>query len=285
MCLVCCEFGFWFLVSGFWFLVSGSGLEFDSESCKPETTNQKPETRNHKPQTMPNVYALQHLAAEPLGIIGEALEARGIDAEYIQVFAGEAVPSDMAGAGGLVVMGGSMGVYEQREFPFLSDEIRLIEAALKAEKPVLGICLGSQLLASALGAEVKKGDHKEIGWFPVALTEAASADRVFRGVEGSFTAYHWHGDVFDLPDGAVSLASSAQTQCQAFVYGERAYGLLFHLEATNKIVEDMARGFAGELDEEKIEGADIIAQTREHLPQLQRIGASVFQRWASLIEG
>ena len=234
---------------------------------------------------MPIVYALQHVAAEPLGIIGDALEAGGIGVEYVHVFAGKPVPGDMNGAAGLVVMGGPMGVYEQAEYPFLLQEIRLIEAALKAEKPVLGVCLGSQLLASALGAEVKKRDHKEIGWFPVALTEAASTDRLFSEVERSFWAYHWHGDMFDLPGGAVSLASSAQTQCQAFVYGVRAYGLLFHLEATQKIVEDMVRGFAGELDEEKIEGAGIIAQTREHLPQLQRIGASVFQRWASLVEG
>ncbi len=234
---------------------------------------------------MPRVYALQHLAAEPLGIIGEALNAGGLDAEIIRVFAGEPIPGDINGAAGLVVMGGSMGVYEQREYPFLSDEIKLIEAALRAEKPVLGICLGSQLLASALGAEVRKGDHKEIGWFPVTLTEAASADRVVCGVERSFTAYHWHGDVFDSPGGAVSLASSAQTECQAFAYGKGAYGFLFHLEATQKIVEDMVRGFASELDEEKIEGAQIIAQTREHLPQLQRIGRSVFQRWTNLIEG
>ncbi len=234
---------------------------------------------------MPIVYALQHVAAEPLGIIGDALEAGRIGVEYVHVFAGEPVPGDMTGVAGLVVMGGSMGVYEQAEFPFLSQEIRLIDAALQAEKPVLGVCLGSQLLAAALGAEVKKGDHKEIGWFPVALTEAASTDRLFSEGERSFMAYHWHGDVFDLPAGAVSLASSAQTQCQAFVYGVRAYGLLFHLEATHKIVEDMVCGFGGELDEEKIEGTEIIAQTREHLPHLQRIGASVLQRWASLIEG
>jgi GMP synthase (glutamine-hydrolysing) len=230
------------------------------------------------------VYALQHVAAEPLGIIGDALKAGGIGVEYVHVFAGKPVPGDMTGAAGLVVMGGPMGVYEQAEYPFLSQEIRLIEAALKAEKPVLGVCLGSQLLAAALGAEVKKGDHKEIGWFPVALTEAASIDRLFSEVERSFTAYHWHGDVFDLPVGAVSLASSAQTQRQAFSYQERAYGLLFHLEATHEIVEDMVRGFAGELDEEKIQGPKIIAQTREHLPELQRIGTSVFQRWATLIE-
>jgi GMP synthase (glutamine-hydrolysing) len=233
---------------------------------------------------MPKLWVLQHLAAEPLGIIDEALEAGSIDAKYVRLFEGEPVPGDMSDAAGLVVMGGSMGVYEQDQHPFLSHEIRLIEAALKAEKPVLGICLGSQLLASALGAEVRKGDRKEIGWFPVTLTDAATADRLFRGVERSFTAYHWHGDVFDLPAGAAALASSAQTQCQAFAYEERAYGLLFHLEATQKIVEDMVRGFKGELDEEQIEGAEIVAQTREHLAQHERIGALVFQRWTSLIE-
>ena len=232
---------------------------------------------------MTRVYALQHLAAEPLGIIGEALEAVGIDAEYVRSFAGEPVPDDMREVAGLVVMGGSMSVYEQERYPFLSKEIRLIEAALKAEKPVLGICLGSQLLATALGAEVRKGDRKEIGWFPVTLTDAAGADLVFHELDQSFIAYHWHGDVFDLPAGATALASSAQTQFQAFAYEERAYGVLFHLEATQTIVEDMVSGFMDELDEEQIDGAEIIAQTSEHLSRHQRIGQSAFQRWASLV--
>jgi GMP synthase (glutamine-hydrolysing) len=267
MCSVCCEYGFWFLVSGLWF----SDRTF------------KPETRNQKPETMTRVYALQHLAAEPLGIIGEALEAVGIDAEYVRLFAGEPVPDNMRDVAGLVVMGGSMSVYEQDQYPFLAHEIRLIEATLKAEKPVLGICLGSQLLATALGASVMKGDWKEIGWFPVTLTEAAAGDPVFHGLDRTFTAYHWHGDVFELPAGATALASSAQTQCQAFAYEERAYGLLFHLEATQKIVEDMVLGFKSELDDERIDGVEIVTQAREHLDEHQRIGASVFQRWASLV--
>jgi GMP synthase (glutamine-hydrolysing) len=234
---------------------------------------------------MPRVRVLQHLAAEPLGIIGDALEAAGIEADYIRVFEGDPIPIELNDAAGLVVMGGSMGVYEQHQYPFLSDEIRLIERALKAEKPVLGICLGSQLIASALGAEVRKGAGKEIGWFPVSLTSAATSDGLLAGVESSFMAYHWHGDVFDLPAGAVSLASSARTSCQAFAYDGSAHGFLFHLEATQKMVEDMVRGFAGELDEEHIGGAEIVDQSRLHLPQLQRVGAAVFQRWASLIEG
>jgi GMP synthase (glutamine-hydrolysing) len=234
---------------------------------------------------MPFLYVLQHLAAEPLGTIGDALKARAVKTKYIRVFEGEPVPNDMNGASGLVVMGGPMGLYEQREYPFLSHEIRLIERALSAETPVLGICLGSQLLASALGAEVTKAHRKEIGWFPVSLTEAATGDSVFSEMRDSFMAYHWHGDVFDVPSGAFSLASSAQTQCQAFAYGNSAYGFLFHLEAMQEIVEDMVRGFEDELDEERIDPAEIIAQTLEHLPEFQRIAASVFQRWASLIEG
>jgi GMP synthase (glutamine-hydrolysing) len=233
---------------------------------------------------MPFLYVLQHLAAEPLGTIGDALKARAVKAKYIRVFEGEPVPNDMNGASGLVVMGGPMGVYEQKEYPFLSHEVRLIERALRAEKPVLGICLGSQLIASALGAEVTKANRKEIGWFPVSLTEAATVDSVLSEGQDSFIAYHWHGDVFDVPTGVRSLASSAQTQCQAFAYGNSAYGFLFH-QATQEIVENMVRGFEDELDEERIDPAEIIDQTLAHLPAFQKIAASVFQRWASLIEG
>jgi GMP synthase (glutamine-hydrolysing) len=234
---------------------------------------------------MPRVFVLQHLAAEPLGTIGDALQDRGVEATYIRVFDGEPVPNDLNGAAGLVVMGGPMGVYEQHEYPFLKDEIRLIESALRTAKPVLGICLGSQLIASALGAEVKKARRKEIGWFPVSLTKPASEDRVFSDAPESFMGYHWHGDEFNVPAGAYSLARSAQTQCQAFGYGNSTYGFLFHLEATPGIIEAMTRGFSDELVEEKIDGDEIIDQTRRHLPEFQSIAASVFGKWASLIEG
>lgn len=101
-----------------------------------------------------------------------------------------------------------MGVYEQDRYPFLSEEIRLIETALKQEKPLLGVCLGSQLLAAALGVKVTKGRKKEIGWHPVNLTDAATTDPLWGGVKSPFVAYHWHGDTFELPRAAVSLASS-----------------------------------------------------------------------------
>src|ERR1700742_1861325 len=233
---------------------------------------------------MERVYVLQHIDTEPLGTIGEAIAARGFEAEYVHGYEGEAIPKSLDDAAGVVVMGGPMGVYEQNEFPFLRDELRLIESALRDEKPVLGICLGSQLLAAALGAEVRKGGHKEIGWFPVSLTDAGRHDRLFEGVGQSFTAYVWHGDVFDLPSGAERLASSEQTTDQAFRFGKNAYGLLFHLEVTPQIITDMMTAFADELAEEKLDGQQIISQMPDHLPALESIGATVFKRWAALLK-
>lgn len=229
---------------------------------------------------MAKVWVFQHVACETLGTISRALESSGIAARYIRSFEGESVPKAMDEATGLIVMGGPMGVYDQFDYPFLQDEARLIEIALKEKKPVLGVCLGSQLLAATLGARVTKGNKKEIGWRPVELTAAASSDPLWSDVESPFTAYHWHGDIFELPPGAVPLAASDLTQFQAFRYGANAYGFLFHMEVTEKIIREMVQTFAGELREERLDGPSIIDQARAHLPGLQQIGAKVFARWA-----
>ncbi|MBI4482983.1 MAG: gamma-glutamyl-gamma-aminobutyrate hydrolase family protein, partial [Acidobacteria bacterium] len=190
----------------------------------------------------------------------------------------------MSDAVGLIVMGGPMGVYDRARYPFLVDEMRLMEQALQARKPVLGVCLGSQLLAATLGGAVTRGKRKEIGWHAVTLTESGRTDRLWTGVKPSFMGYHWHGDVFQLPAGAVSLASSVLTECQAFRYGHNAYGFLFHLEVTEEIIEDMVRTFADELREAGMDGREMVAEGRNYLPDLHRIGGLVFQRWASLAE-
>ncbi|MBI4308419.1 MAG: type 1 glutamine amidotransferase, partial [Chloroflexi bacterium] len=119
---------------------------------------------------MSTVLVLQHAAPETLGAIADALKAAGLAFRYVRTFAGEPVPQDLGDAAGLVAMGGPQSVYEQDRFPYLRDELRLIERALKAGRPILGICLGSQLLAAALGAPVTRGKQKEIGWHRVALT-------------------------------------------------------------------------------------------------------------------
>lgn len=234
---------------------------------------------------MAKIWVMQHHPVENLGRIADALEGCALAWQYVRSFAGQPVPKDMKGAGGLIVMGGPMGVYEQDRYPFLRDELRLIESALKDGRPVLGVCLGSQLLAAALGARVAKGPVKEIGWYPVRSLAGARDDRLFGAAPDSFTALHWHGDVFDLPAGAVALAASAKTPLQAYRYGENAYGLLFHIEPTAAIVAGMVREFAAELAEADVDGAAIEAAANQHLAALTDLAATVFERWAAPIQG
>jgi len=136
-----------------------------------------------------------------------------------------------------------MGVYEETEYPFLTGECRFLEMLVKTGKPLLGICLGSQLIAKVLGAPVYKGNAKEIGWHRIWVTDEGRPDRVFgndgvSGGERDWMAFHWHGDTFDLPAGAVHLAKSALYANQAFRYGERIYALQFHLEMTDPMIRE-----------------------------------------------
>lgn len=223
---------------------------------------------------MTTVLVLQHHPAETLGTIAHALT--GAQVRTVRAFAGDPVPREMGDADALVVMGGPQSVYEQDRFPYLRDELRLIEDALRRERPLLGVCLGSQLLAAALGAEVQPGKQKEIGWLPVTLRD----DPLWGDAPREFTALHWHGDIFSLPAGATALASSALTPQQAYRYGRNAYGLLFHLEVTEAQIAEMVMEFADELRGAGVDARSILTGTAKHLPALQTIGAGVFRRWA-----
>ena len=177
-----------------------------------------------------------------------------------------------------------MGVYEDDVYRHLSDEIRLIRSALQANVPVLGVCLGSQLLAAALGARVSPGT-REIGWFPVELSAEASRDPLWAGIPSPFTPFHWHGDAFDLPEGCVGLARSAHTACQAFVYRELAYGLLFHLEVTEPMVHAMTAAFPDELASAGVDRAKLLDRAPRELPALRQVAETVFGRWADRVAG
>ncbi len=230
---------------------------------------------------MSDVLILQHVRPEPPGTIAKALDAQGHSFRTLQVFRGDRVPDSFT-ADRLVVMGGPMGVADLDDRPHLARECALIEQALQTERPVLGVCLGSQLLAHVLGADVRPGPTKEIGWGPVELTDAAADDPLFREVADPFQAFHWHGDVFTIPRGGVRLARTVQTEHQAFRYGRTAYGLLFHLEVTPKTVAWMTTAFQDELAEEGLDDAKIRRAAATHESALGATAQHVFGRWACL---
>ena len=235
---------------------------------------------------MAKIYVLQHHPVENLGTVADALEGAALAWQYVRIQNGQPVPASMKGAGGLIVMGGPMGVYQTDRYPWLRDEMRLIEDAIGSNLPVLGVCLGAQILAAALGAKVDRNPSgKEIGWHPIRLSESAKDDRLMRGLPVTMTPFHWHGDIFDLPRGAVSLASSDKTACQAFRHGEKAYGFQFHFEVTREGVSAMAAAFEKELIRENIAADRMIAQSSDFIPSLEKISDTVFSRWASPIQG
>jgi GMP synthase (glutamine-hydrolysing) len=234
---------------------------------------------------MAKIIVLQHHPAENLGTIADALQSSALAWQYVRVYEAQPIPQEIRGAGGLIVMGGPQTVYQLDRYPYLRDEIRLIEDGLKQDKPILGVCLGSQLLAAALGARVYHNNEREIGWFPVRLSSDAQSDRLIRGLPTEFMAAHWHSDAFDLPAGAVPLASSEKTALQGYRYGEKAYGLLFHVEMTEEILSALVAEFNEGLKRIGIDGDLILADARRHLPQLNSISETIFGRWAAPIQG
>jgi GMP synthase-like glutamine amidotransferase len=181
------------------------------------------------------VLIFRHVPFEGAGRLETALRDRQITFDYADLYqngAPEPVPGDY---GALVFMGGPMSVND--DLPYLRREKEYIRSAIARGIPVLGICLGAQLIASALGAAVRKNPAKEIGWFDLHFTAAAAGDRLFDGLVQE-SVFHWHGEAFDLPEGAALLASSDLCRNQAFRIGPRVYGLQFHLEVTPEMIAD-----------------------------------------------
>lgn len=178
------------------------------------------------------VHWLQHAEHEELGCIAPWLAGRGDTVTHTRPYAGEALPK-ASGFDALIVMGGPMNVHEHEAHPWLMREKALIRAALAARKRVLGICLGAQLVADALGAPVTRNAETEIGWYEVRMDEAGRRARVFAGFPATFMAFHWHGDTFAIPAGCECLMSSDGCANQAFASADgRVVGIQFHLEVT-----------------------------------------------------
>ncbi len=170
----------------------------------------------------------------------------------------------------LVIMGGPMNVYEEKEYPWLTAEKRFIEEAISKGKIVLGICLGAQLIADVLGGRVVRNKYKEIGWFPVSLRPEGLASALFQGFPDEFQALHWHGDTFSLPPEAAMLAESEACRAQAFsAKGGRVLALQFHLESSVDSVRALIQNCSDELvDGEYIQSSDAIMGSTENFSRI-----------------
>lgn len=185
---------------------------------------------------MRKVLVFQHVANKILGTLNPTLKARGLNIRYVNY---ERTPDEhpsMQKYNGLIVLGGHMSVYEADKYKHIRVEMRLIEEALKKNIPVLGICLGAQLLAHVLGSDVRKNAEKEIGWYDLKLTDKGVQDPLFSHFKPVEKVFQLHGDTFDIPSSCSHLATTNACPSQAFKYGEKVYGLQFHLEADEAMI-------------------------------------------------
>jgi len=209
---------------------------------------------------------LKHVPFEGPGAFATALAARGVSLERYLV-PQDGLPKDAGDL--LIVMGGPMSVNDSD--PWIAEETVFIRSALQAGTPVIGVCLGSQFMAKSLGATVRPGKALEIGITPVTLTAEAKQDPVFSMLPESFEVFEWHGEVFDLPKDCVSLAGSDIAPLQAFRYGARAYGLLFHLEMEENGIKSLCQECAPDLTKADLTAQQVKTTALPHLPQLHQI--------------
>lgn len=227
----------------------------------------------------PKAVAIRHVAFEDLGMLAPVLDAGGWDVSYCEAATEDLTHRSICSADLLIVLGGPIGVGDAGDYPFLRRELRIIEKRLKRGAPTLGICLGSQMMAAALGARVYRGHAKEIGWGPVSLTPQGVASALEPlGSEGA-EVLHWHGDTFDLPDGATRLAFNDRYDNQAFSFGPSALALQFHLEAGPLELEEWYIGHAAELASEGVSIGALRKQGRERAESSARLASRIFEDW------
>jgi GMP synthase-like glutamine amidotransferase len=192
---------------------------------------------------------LQNASGEGPGILGDILDRKGWDRHTIRLYGGEEIPSDWENYHIIIVMGGPMNVYEEDAHPFLVSETRIIREGLEKGFPVLGFCLGAQLMAKASGAKVYKGQKKEIGWYPVRLSEEGMGDPLLKSFPDKFTVFQWHGDTFHLPQEAICLVGSDDYSNQAMRIGTMGYGFQFHFEITKEMIAEWLESGREEIKE------------------------------------
>nr|WP_294863825.1 glutamine amidotransferase [uncultured Pseudogulbenkiania sp.] len=221
--------------------------------------------------------ALRHVAFEDLGVFDTVLKQFGYDVEYRQAGIDRMEADDWLSPDLLVVLGGPIGVYEQADYPWLGGEIDGVARRLTQGRPTLGICLGAQIMAAALGARVYPGRAKEIGWGAVSLSAAGNLSSLSCLQE--VPLLHWHGDTFDLPAGAQLLASTELTPHQAFAWGNNALALQFHPEVDGHLIEAWLIGHSGELQHAGLSVPELRAASHRFADHAARAGAAMLGAW------
>jgi GMP synthase-like glutamine amidotransferase len=229
---------------------------------------------------MPRVLVFRHVPWEHLGYLADELKTQAVDYAYADLMEDpyRALPVPLEVCAGVISMGGPMSANDRH--PGLARELSLLASAVELGKPVLGVCLGAQLLAKAAGAAVYQNPVKEIGWYPIHFRPEAGEDALFAGISSPRTVFHWHGETFDLPAGSVWLASSAACLHQAFRLRERAWGLQFHLETSPEMIAQWLREDAMEGDLREV--AEPVDPER-HAAAQRDLARTVFGRWARLL--
>lgn len=231
----------------------------------------------------PKVLVFQHVPYEPLGTLDPLLKATGCRLRYVNFSREPRHRPDVAKYEALIVLGGPMNADQIDTFPHLQLEVELVREALAADVSVLGICLGAQLLAKAIGGSVRRNPVREIGWYEVELTDAGARDPVLASFTARQEVFQWHEDGIELPRESVLLASSPASEVQAFRYGNSAYGFQFHLEASASLIERWLAvpDHASVLDEEhpRIDPNAIRARTPESIAALEELSRATFSRW------
>lgn len=235
---------------------------------------------------MPRILVFQHVAHEILGTLDPLLKKYGFRIRYVNFGRENYRIPELSNYNGLVILGGPMNVDQVDDYPYLVPEVEAIKYAVDLGIPTLGICLGSQLIAKALGARVYKNDSKEIGWYRVHTTDEGSNDPLLENFESAEYIFQWHGDTFDIPPGAVWLARSDLCRNQAFRYGENVYGFQFHLEVDHPMIKRWLKMPDNKKEIEETNGIIdpelIRKETPEYINRLHILSNSTFMKFIEL---
>jgi len=230
------------------------------------------------------ILVIKHVSIEGPGTIGDFFKDTNWQLETIELERGDKLPDDIRDIEAIITLGGFMNVYEEDKYPFLKDEDIFLRKAIKKEIPILGICLGGQLLAKALGAKVKKAAREEIGWGKVNLTKQGLDAPLFSGLEQELDVFQWHGDTFQIPGKGTLLATSKYCKNQAFLFGKNTYGLQFHIEVTPGMIESWIKEYLDTDDQtEMIDRKRMVIEAHKRKDRFRKQADRILSNFLRLI--